>query len=707
MTAQAMLDQILVTNNFLAVPSSDANVEPAGERSVATVLANIAYYGFVPGLDAVQAIQALSVDGLTDFWLGLEPILKEMTGANRNMTDVVVYKNFPKEVLDMTRARYWVNQLFMYLGAPNAWFAQDEVERAPLNESLRLKVLALAGADTLATIRAGLVANKTRWTDVQRDHALVLARALPLGVTRLSDFGFKENGVRQMAATLDVDQELDIPDATDVLRLAAAMSGEDVSLRTKVLFRRFNRAERRMMLGLLEVTKNLQADMAMRPTEWKHLLSALHPGDYKFPLVSNAYNALYRGDLTTFNSQVETHLAKKDVAVLRLLQSRPGEFARRLHSLYGVFGQAAVTAFASVVDKLDTSQVLKLKSYVSAINGRKTLMYPPRGNWSKIQVVENTKVSFDDASLAELQATLAAVLGERMAAAFPEGVAMAIDVENVKLQTSDQELAPYGRGTVFEIPAQMQFLRTASYWEHPTDGRNTWFDNGWAFFGEDWTSMGACCWNAQKFEAADDVGAVFSGDPTNSKDLMGRGCQMIDLYLDKLAAAGVRYAVWNVLCYSNVAFKDANEVLATLQWGEHAEEGALFEPARAQMVFPLKGEAMTKYVAYVDVKSRKLVYMDANLPGRVDSMTSNLTYLTSQMPAYVEYLNALPSVADLFIHAPQAEAAGATAVLYSDAGHDLPQGTTAYVFKPENASNQFEKLALEPLLGAMPERKAA
>lgn len=706
MTAQAMHAQILITNNLLHVPAAGTDTS-AGERSVATVLANMAYYGFAPSLQAVRALQALSVDELTEFWQVLEPTLKELTGADRNMAEVVVYKNFPKEVLDMSRAQYWLSQLFMYLGAPNDWFTQDEAERAPLDEKLRLKVLALADADALTTIRAGLVASKARWTEVQRDHALVLARALPLGVVRLSDFGFKENGVRQMAATLDVDQELDISDATDVLRLAAAMSDADISLRAKVEFRKFARAERRMLLGLLEVTKNLEADMAMRPTPWKHLLSALHPGDYKCPRVSAAYNALYRGDLTTFNAQVEAHLVQKDVAVLAMLQSRPGEFARRLHSLYAVFGQAAVTAFASVADKLDTSQLLKLKSYVSTINGRKTLMYPPRGNWSKIQVVDNAKVAFDDASLAQLQSVLAGVLSERMASAFPEGVAMAVDVENVKLQTSDQELAPYGRGTVFAIPENMHFLRTASYWEHAAGGRNTWFDNGWAFFGEEWSPMSACCWNEASFGPDGVVAAVFSGDPTNSKDLKGRGCQMIDLYLDKLAAAGVRYAVWNVLCYSHIAFKDAAEVLATLQWGEKEQEGALYEPARAQMVFPLQGEALTKYVAYVDIKTRSLVYMDANLPGRVDSMANNLAYLAKQMPAYVEYLNALPSVADLFVHAPQSDAPEATAVLYSDLDQSLPQGGKAYVFKPENAANQFEPLALEPLLGATSARKAA
>jgi hypothetical protein len=86
--------------------------------------------------------------------------------------------------------------------------------------------------------------------------------------------------------------------------------------------------------------------------------------------------------------------------------------------------------------------------------------------------------------------------------------------------------------------------------------------------------------------------------------------------------------------------------------------------------------------------------MDANLPGRVDSAEKNATKLGERMPAFVEYLASLPSVADLFIEAPQ----GATPVLYSDAGRTLATGEKAYVFKPENAANSFEPVDLAVLL---------
>jgi hypothetical protein len=326
--------------------------------------------------------------------------------------------------------------------------------------------------------------------------------------------------------------------------------------------------------------------MGLRPNLWKRLLTKLHPGDFKFKNVCAAYDQLYRGDYVTFNGDVEAKIRAGDAEVLALLQTRPGEFARRLHQLYAKLGLPAIHAFCTVAPKLTTLQLLKLKGYMATVNARQFLIYPPKGNWSKAQFEANAKVKFDEEALELFRGTVSAILRERLSAAFPEGVDLATETDDVKLQTNDQELAAYGRGTVFPIPPSMTFLRTASYWKHKVEGLNIWFDNSWNFFHEDWTPAGTCCWSTTH-EMSD--GAVFSGDPTNINEDEGRACQMIDLYLEKLAERGVRYAVWNVLCFSGIPFSGADEVLATLQWGEDAKTGELYEPSRAQMVFPLKG----------------------------------------------------------------------------------------------------------------------
>jgi len=338
-----------------------------------------------------------------------------------------------------------------------------------------------------------------------------------------------------------------------------------------------------------------------------------------------------------------------------------------------------------VLGKLSITQLVKLASYFGTINYRKTLMYAPKGNWSRVQIVPNEKIKIDPVDLHALHDLISTELSNRLNIMYPEGVDLDPRLVGVKLQTNDQKLAEYGRGTEFDIPENITFIRSASYWEETRSYGNTWFDNGWNFFDENWNNRGVCAWT----DVALGKGAIFSGDPTNSKDMKGRGCQMIDLYIDKLVAMGIRYAVWNVLCYSGIPFDEAGDVLATLQMGETALTGKLSEPGRAQMVFPLKGKAKTKYVAYIDLVKRKLVYMDADFRGSTHSANMNGAALSVTMPAYCEYLNSLPSVADIFINAR----IGTTPILYSDEDTSITEGK-AYVFKPLNPDNKFQKISL-------------
>jgi len=262
----------------------------------------------------------------------------------------------------------------------------------------------------------------------------------------------------------------------------------------------------------------------------------------------------------------------------------------------------------------------------------------------------------------------------------------------IKLKTNDSELSPYGRGTVFPIPENITFIRTASYWEEDSR-RNSWFDNGWNFFGENWEVKGTLAWNSTTFG---EKAAAFSGDPTNFKTTDGKVCQLIDLYIDNLLEAGVRYAVWNVLCYSKIKFSQAIDVFAALQWGEDKDAGKLFEPSRAQLSFPLEGDSLTKYIAYIDLKERKLVYMDANLKGDVSSACNNATFLSETMPAFVEYLDSLPSIHDVFKGSTRKN--GKINVVYDDVDVELTKDEKAYVFKPSNELNSFTQINMSEVL---------
>ncbi|MCS4088688.1 hypothetical protein [Rhizobium sp. BK176] len=693
-------DILLVQNGYVAVPdlaaADGAKIDDLRLQSLGTIVSNLAYYGYVPSLAATQAIMKLSDAGIYEFWKNAKPALAYVTGEDRNMGDFVVYKNFPKEVLEMSQARYWFNQILMYWGLPNDLFTEEVEERGALSEKTGLKVLDLADGETTSGIFVKLCKTAAKWNDFQNAQAKHLIAAMDDLVVDMDQFSFKENGVTLVAhciaAAVSGERKVAFSTATDVLRLAAALSEGDVSLRTKSKFRKFSRPERRFLLGLIESAKHIEEDFAMRKEQWKRLLSYLRPADFNVGRVSAAYDLLYNKQVHTLDAKVEKAMAVKDIGSLDLLKARPGQLLRRLHKAYDLFGREAFDAFKSVSHDLTVSQLVKLDGYLATVNDRKSLVFTPKGNWTKAQFVENGKAKIDDADLADLRAFISAEVGSRLDALYPSGFNVDPATKDVKLQANGQELAAYGRGTVFDIPDNMKFLRTASYWEAKRESGNVWFDVGWNFYGADWGHRGTVSWDST--EPFSSQSAVFSGDPTNSKDLKGRACQMIDLYPQKLIADGVRYAVWNVLCYSAIPFEGATDVLATLQWGEEPQEGNLYEPARAQMVFPLTGKSLTKYVAYVDLVERKLVYMDVGFSANIHSAQSNEVEIGERMPAFVEYLASLPSIHDVFSHGRK----GDIQVLYGDEGVDIDG--KAWVFRRGNAENVVEQIDLEQLLNA-------
>jgi hypothetical protein len=673
--------RILISHSLVEFPAAAA--ERSGAASLATVAMNIAHYGYALSAQAYDALAALDELALRSWWADVELVLAAATGADKKMEAFVVYKNFPQEVLAMSDVAYWTKQILMYWGLPNEWMAEPEQARAALAEAPVFRVLHRADDDALAKICDRLLGSPTRWIASQWEDMqfLIIAQARELA---LAELPFVENRVRLAAFLMERGARVKVASATDVLRLAAALSGGDLSLREPGKLRKFARRERVYLLQLIEAAPNLEEDLARRRELWKRLFYKLHPGDYRqrFPAAVAAYDKLYNATaIPAFNGEVERLLAARDRACLTLLAARPGEMARRLRVLVETFHADAVRGFLQVIGALKTLQLLKLERFFATVEARQWRMFPPRGNWGKVQIVDADPKRRAIAAKRELLGAIAAELARRLQKVGP--IALAKDTSRIKLPTNDAELSPYGRGTEFPIPDAIQFIRTATYWKTGPTHANLWFDNGWNFHTEDWSPVGVCAWNVHRFGEA----AVFSGDPTNSKDLEGRACQMLDLDLPKLVKANVRYAVWTVLCYSRLPFAKAEEVHAALQWGERAEEGKLFEPSRCQLSFPLRGDSLTKYVCYLDLKRRTLVYLDANLPARVQSAAANGKLLKRNMPAFIEYLDSLPSVHDLFAHG-RLERSGMP-VRFDDAGAPVLGGGPAYVFRPVNQRSSF------------------
>lgn len=676
------ITNILLRHNYVEIPYG---CEIPSQEEIATILMNVSYYGYALSVGAFDALTKLSKNDLAVWWKNLEENLKLITGDSRKIDTFVVYKNFPSEVLEKTEAEYWIPQILMYWGFPSVFFTEKPLPREDMIEARRAIVLKRSKKETLGDILSSYCKSPARWKEQEFTDVVCLSSRCQISVDKIV---FKENLVKLASSFMGSGKKILVATATDVLRLAVGLSDGDVSLREDSKFISFKKHVRRYLLSLLENCSNLGEDMARRPEIWKRFLHHLHPGDYgrRYPNVCRVMDDLYHGRLVTFNSRIEALLQAGDSEVLQILSSRPGEFRRRLAHTLRLFGKRAADAFIEkdVLSKLTTAQVVTLRAYLDTANVRTNRVFPPKGNWNKLQLGE---VRWLEESYVE---KISNALGDVLKLRLPKVKYLDESTKMIKLPNNGE--VSYTRGTSFVIPDEVEFIRTASYWKtNPTKG-TVWFDNGWNFFDDEWKSLGACCWNAYSFNKG---AAIFSGDPVNSKEMEGRAAQLIDLYPSQLLKSGVRYAVWNILCYSKVAFADAEDVFAALQWGKDAQKGKLFEPSRCQLSFALTGKQMTKYICLIDLKHRKMVYLDANLHGNVASALENSNSLEKNMPPFMEYLDSLPSIYDLFCESVDEN--GKAYIVYSDRDVDL-QDVPAYVFKPENNLNKYVPVNVNTLL---------
>lgn len=683
---------LLVRYGFVPAVAASArgNITDMG-----TILGGLATLGFAPSAELLSALSRASRKDIAEWWGKTHPALKKIRGADVNMEKFVVYKNFPAEVLEKTEAEYWIAQILMYIGLPNDWFSEEELPRAELDETLSLRILHMADDSTGQKIADSLLAKPAIWTEADLEDVKALLKGKAFDVVDFSQSAQRANAASMAAQVLSESQDIDIRfDApTDILRTQAALSGGDVSLRTPSRVMKLSRPMRRVFLNALAAmpAEKLQADFAARPKTWKKLLHALHAGQNKGAL-GDATRALRAGTLRTYDSDVERLIRARDRSVLPLLAQRPGNFARRLHKLYSLFGTVAFERFAQddVLSKLTNGQLLKLVHYFETATARQTFLSPPRGNMARVQVRENTKADVDQRDIDGFVGALRARIGARLDKALPNGVALDARMRQAGLPANGQEGLD-GRGTVYAIPDNMSFLRTASYWEAKSAYGNIWYDNGWTFFDSCFTQMDCTSWDHEKAGDYKEPYGVFSGDPTNFKEDRGRACQMIDVYIDQAKKAGVRYGVWSVLCYSHKPFSEAEKVLATLQWGENAEKGKLYEPARAQIVLPLTGDALAKAVAILDVEKRELIFLDTALGMQVSSASRNSKFLAEKMPAIMDMLAAHPSYHDLFACASK----GTTPIVWDDADTAITgEGLVMNPVHPDSDVSSIDVFAL-------------
>ncbi|EGE37955.1 hypothetical protein HMPREF0059_00806 [Actinomyces viscosus C505] len=572
------------------------------------------------------------------------------------------YPDFPIQVRSASEATLLVNAALHYLGDVVGVRILPDYRPSP-REPLpggdgALTELGLATARDLERIVADLIAQATPFSVQDRADLTALRDFGPEAAPRVA---VKENLAVLTVTFPDLDFSASYRTVTDVLRLAVAMAGGDVSLAEPCRFPSFSRAQRRRLLGLLDAVGQVQdsrgsaEEMARRCERWKRLARHLRPGDYarRFPrAVALLHQVASGGAEAGFTSRLEEALARRDVeGALRLLSTRPGVFARRLnHLLRLCVDEAArervVAEFARVAPEVALPVLVRLWEYFSSPG-------PDALPWRvvAIKAATGTKTTLIPSTRRPGPADAAVVRAVEEALRQRKRLGrIAVDqgmyegyTAPVGLRSASPGLRTPGRGTRLPLP-ESETIRFFLHWrdlpEAPpkapgpagpaaAEDRDTRVDLDLSafFVSEDFTRTEQIAYYNLRSTAA-----VHSGDLTSAPD---GAAEFIDITLAEALRQEWRYVVMTVHSFSHHQLSEVPECWAgAMARGADPQSGEVFEASTVMQRLDLVSPTFNATPFVIDLAERRLIWWDLPV-GVGEHQVANLDRSSNRVLAHL------------------------------------------------------------------------
>lgn len=312
------------------------------KRFVCTANMKLLEYGYVMAYDLFEACCKAAHTGFLEVWSELYEFITEDSKAVSKTSPI--WPDFPNDAMNASLVELYIVNYLNYLSG-GVWTPDSDPSRFCKGlDKDHLPAAKQIPACTEDEIYRYLVQSVTSKALLSPDEQNTVKMLLSdsgeefldkvMSLMKDKDIPCKENLALYVSYIIhrpDWKSQkcfLDFKSATDVLRLAAAMSGQDVSLAKAPRFRSFTRAERRELLGLLEHVEKDEG-FALRPEQFKRLGEKLHPSEYAkyFPENKAIFDKVRNGiKIETYNSKLQ-ELMKPPVNAELLtahLMLRPG-----------------------------------------------------------------------------------------------------------------------------------------------------------------------------------------------------------------------------------------------------------------------------------------------------------------------------------------------------------------------------------------------
>jgi len=667
----------------------------AGENSqikkahIGAFLANIKSLGFTCSNELIAAISRLSVDQLKEFYDQLVMDLKEMLGANVEYQPM--YPNFPWQLRLAIDTELYLNATMHYLGdwiGERIFPAYQKEKRNRLQDSIALKVIELGSPEEFVAMFSTILRAKVAMTATDRSDLEWFINAykddvlpsLPIEIPS------KENLAILVAYLLEyatVSYEIIgqyVKTATDVLRLAVALSKGDLSLAENSKFRTFSKKERRKLLALLEGCKMITEDMLRFKEQWKRLGEKLHPFEYrkKYAKCFEAFDII-RNDkpFVTFNSKIESSLRNRDIDLTTdLLKSRPGEYARRLDHMLRLTDDhnVVIETFREIAMQVSSPVLLQLLAHFKSRNDPAELRtFFPKGNFFQAKAIAYDLPEIKHEVCAEIIDICETALIEkyqRLPALGPCYIGEELKDFTVPfaLRSASKALKTISRGSKIDLP-DGDTLRFFIWWK---DGQQR--------TDLDLSAIGLDKNHKYVTEIAyynlKSMGGSHSGDITSAPN---GASEFIDVDMRNFLDAGIHFLLMSVTSFTNQPFYELPECFAGFMMRQAPDSGEIYEPNTVLNKFDLTANSKMSIPLMIDLLERKVYWTDISLKvnpyfhNNVYNNMSSITIIAKSMMSLRK-----PNLHDLFSLHVKARGEIVTNIKHAKHIFALDSGITPY-----------------------------
>ncbi len=618
----------------------------ATRAQVASAVKEVAAFRCVLSEPLIEQIGLLSAVELKNWLREVIRILRRRSGAHVHHRPF--YPDFPNQVLEASEAELYLNAVIHYQTLRRLP-PSEQVRPAMLEGNFIHWVIEPGSASEFEALLEPLVSSRTSLSEEEAADVSWFIRTYKSDVFRLLPETIPFREIRALVggalilhisddARVEAFLEQNVETATDVLRVAIALHGGDVSLATaQTRFSKMKRSMRRKLLRLLDGAPNATEDVMRQAERWKRLAEVVHPGDYaeQYPRAFAAITAARRNDPpASFGSRVETMLAQRQIAALTpVLQDRPGEFARRLDvTLRRASDPGAVLdAFETVAAQVSSPVLLQLLAQIKAPRPLPLRAFTPKGALAKVFGTKDRREPIPSQVLARAAEICENALITRFALLPPLGRCFVDPTLREYLVPLSQRAAAKSlrtlvRGSRLPMP-DTRFIRLFLWWKNGRE--RTDIDLSAAFFDTDFVFQEAVAYYNLK-----SYGGYHSGDIV---DAPNGAAEFIDLDLDALVKKGVRYVVTSLNSFTRQPYCDLPECFAGWMARADTASGEVFEPRTVVDRIDIASDTGICLPFVMDLQERRMIWADLGLTSspRWNNVDHNLSGVSLMLRALV------------------------------------------------------------------------